>query len=163
MDVTGTPSQLKETLTPDLAPEVAFAGRALRILTFSSVFSNAAELRRSSRVQDRIRGIARAANVEVMAPVAWSPWAPGAPLRRHQSHGAPLQSVKVHQPRFLALPRLLKATEPACLILGCAPALLALRRRSSGLGASDSRRRPQRGSAPAALPVITAGEHENYF
>ena len=68
-----------------------------------------------------------------MAPVPWLPRGLEFPARRHQSHRVPrhrvLQGVTVHQPRFLALPPVFKTMEPALLVLSCAPALVALRRR----------------------------------
>ena len=132
VDMTVTASDLIDAPTPTPS-EAAVPHRPLRILTFTSLFPNVSEPWRGASVRDRVRAIARLAEVEVMAPVPWLPNTPGLLGRPHPSHRVPRldshQTITIHHPRFLVRPHVLKAAEPAFLVLSCAPALLMLRRR----------------------------------
>lgn len=120
--------------TPTVASpvEVALGSRPLRIVTFASAFPNVATPRHGTLVSDRVRALAGVAEVEVMAPVPWS-LMPGVPAHGGRGQWLPYidrhRGLTVHHPRFPALPRVLRMTDPALLALSCAPSLMTLRRR----------------------------------
>jgi glycosyltransferase involved in cell wall biosynthesis len=104
-----------------------------RILTFCSIFPNRAEPRHGLFVQARTLALARLAELQVMAPVPASPPVAGLPERYYRCADVPaveqVGDVLVHHPRFVAIPRILKGTDPALMALSCLPAVLRLRRR----------------------------------
>jgi glycosyltransferase involved in cell wall biosynthesis len=87
----------------------------LRLLTLSSLFPNPAEPNHGVFVENRLRHLltSGAAEATVLAPV---PWFPGrTPPRAAVPAQATRHGVMVHHPRFLAVPGLGMATNPAML------------------------------------------------
>jgi teichuronic acid biosynthesis glycosyltransferase TuaC len=108
------------------------ARRALRVLTFSSIFPNAAEPLHGLFVAARVQALARLAEVQVMAPVPAAPPFPGLAARYYRCADVPRvtsrNGVTVHHPRFAVIPRILKGTDPLLMAASCLPALRAMRR-----------------------------------
>ncbi|MBO1076775.1 glycosyltransferase family 4 protein [Roseomonas marmotae] len=107
------------------------AQRPLRLLTFSTLYPNAAQPNHGVFVENRLRHLVASGEVEsvVLAPVPWFPssapqfgaWARYARIpRKEQRHG-----LMVHHPRFLVPPRLGMLTGPTSLYHS---ARLAIRR-----------------------------------
>jgi teichuronic acid biosynthesis glycosyltransferase TuaC len=89
-------------------------GLPLRVLTVSSVFPNAVQPVFGTFVLERVRAMARMAEVRVAAPVAWFPdWFRPAPYRWRRHAGIPhvteLAGVRVFHPRRLVIPRIGRA------------------------------------------------------
>ncbi len=115
---------------PSYAP--AAPTGALRILTFSSIFPNAAEPLHGLFVAARVQALAQLAAVQVMAPVPAAPPFPGLAARYYRCAEVPRvtsrSGLTVHHPRFAVIPRILKGTDPVLMAASCLPALRALRR-----------------------------------
>jgi teichuronic acid biosynthesis glycosyltransferase TuaC len=111
---------------PAAEPPAVPARPRLRLLTFSTLYPNAAQPNHGVFVENRLRHLVASGEAEstVLAPV---PWFPGrAPARaavpaREQRHG-----LTLHHPRFLALPGLGLATNPAALYRASRAALTRL-------------------------------------
>ena len=89
-------------------------GPPLRVLTVSSVFPNAVQPVFGTFILERVRAMARMAEVRVAAPVAWFPnWIRPAPYRWRRHAGIPhvteLAGVRVFHPRRLVIPRIGRA------------------------------------------------------
>ncbi len=97
------------------------AAEPLRLLTFTTLFPNAAQPNHGVFVENRLRhlvGSGKATSV-VLAPVPWFPWTSphfgrwaryaGIP-RTEERHG-----LTIHHPRFPAPPRLGMLTAPSCV------------------------------------------------
>jgi glycosyltransferase involved in cell wall biosynthesis len=102
-------------------------GRKLRLLTFSSLYPNAAMPNHGIFVENRLRHLVAsgAAEATVLAPVPWFPF------RKGEAAGAPdfeqRHGIEVHHPRFLAIPKLGLAVSPALLFACAARGLARLR------------------------------------
>jgi teichuronic acid biosynthesis glycosyltransferase TuaC len=109
------------------------SGGRVRVMTFTSLYPNAAEPGHGLFVGARVQALAQIANVEVVAPVPWSPPIPGLPARFYRCQDVPAVETRdglvVHHPRFTVIPRVLKSTDPALMALTCAPAVKAIQRR----------------------------------
>lgn len=107
--------------------------RRLRLLTFSSLYPNAAEPRHGLFVRARTRALAGLADIQVMAPVPWAPPMPGLPTRYYRCALVPEteehDGLIVHHPRFVAIPRILKSTDPGLMALACTRWVRTLRQR----------------------------------
>ena len=99
----------------------AHARRPVRLLTFSTLYPNAAHPTLGVFVENRLRHLVASGEAEstVLAPVPWFPsrrplfgaWARHAAVpRQEQRHG-----LLLHHPRFLALPRLGMLSNPFAL------------------------------------------------
>ena len=111
------------------AISVAEAPQRLRLLTFTTLYPNAAQPTHGVFVETRLRqlvGTGRATST-VLAPVPWFPiasprfgvWGLHAAAPRHEErHG-----LSVHHPRFAALPRIGMSISPFSLYLAAAGAL----------------------------------------
>ncbi len=93
----------------------------VRLLTFSSLYPNAAQPNHGVFVENRLRHLIASGEAEstVLAPVPWFPLraGPDAPARETR-HG-----IVVHHPRFLAAPGIGMATNPLTLYRAAARAL----------------------------------------
>jgi glycosyltransferase involved in cell wall biosynthesis len=108
-------------LTEEKAGEAATARRGagqartrpLRLLTFSTLYPNAAQPNHGVFVENRLRHLVASGEAEstVLAPVPWFPGrGPGAVPAEEHRHG-----LAVHHPRFLAIPKLGLAINPYAL------------------------------------------------
>ncbi|WP_144299632.1 glycosyltransferase family 4 protein [Elioraea rosea] len=87
--------------------------RPLRLLTFSTLYPNAAQPNHGVFVENRLRHLVASGEAEstVLAPVPWFPGrGPGAVPAEERRHG-----LAVHHPRFLAIPKFGLATNPYAL------------------------------------------------
>lgn len=123
---------LAASLPALLAPAIGAPGRKLRLLTFSTLYPNAAQPNHGVFVENRLRHLVAGGDVEsvVLAPVPWFPstlpcfgdWARYAAVpAAEKRHG-----LAVHHPRFAALPRIGLFTGPAALHLAARAALRRL-------------------------------------
>ena len=111
--------------TPNLAAS------AIRLLTFSTLYPNAAQPHHGVFVENRLRQLVAggAASSTVLAPVAWYPRRLPGPRAWTRLAGVPAVEARhglaVHHPRHLAIPRVGMSAAPALLY---AAALGAVRR-----------------------------------
>lgn len=107
-------------------------GRALRLLTFSTLYPNAARPNHGIFVENRLRHLLASGEAQstALAPVPWFPsrarvfgeWARHAAVPRYEErHG-----IAVHHPRFPVIPRVGMSAAPALLYLAAATALARL-------------------------------------
>jgi glycosyltransferase involved in cell wall biosynthesis len=107
-------------------------GRPIRLLTFSTLYPNAAQSHHGVFVENRLRHLVESgeATSTVIAPVPWFPssnpvfgtWARQASAPRDENrHG-----LAVHHPRFVALPRLGLLTNPTMLYAAARTAIQRL-------------------------------------
>jgi glycosyltransferase involved in cell wall biosynthesis len=111
---------------------VAGASRPLRILTFSTLYPNAAAPNHGIFVENRLRHLVGggAVHATVLAPVPWFPsrnqrfgaWANYAAVPRLEQR----TGLHVHHPRFLAIPKIGMAVSPALLFASASRALARL-------------------------------------
>ncbi len=95
-----------------------------RVLTFTSLFPNAEQPLHGLFVRERTRALARLCGVQVLAPVPWVPPVPwlGERYRRY-SQVPPQESQEglvVRHPRFVVIPKLLKAMDALLMALSVA-------------------------------------------
>lgn len=123
-----------------MPPTAPPATRPLRLLTFTTLYPNAARPSHGVFVENRLRHLVAGgeARSTVLAPVPWFPsraarfgeWARHAAAPRVEArHG-----LAVHHPRFLALPRLGMLTNPWALYRAAAAHLDRMRAAGEGLG-----------------------------
>ena len=93
--------------------------RALKVLVFTTVFPNGAQPVHGLFVAERLRHLARRAELRVVAPVAW--------FRRRRPGRAVAELQAVH-PAFCYLPGLLKCADGFLLFASALPAIRAIRR-----------------------------------
>jgi len=107
--------------------------RRLRVLTFTSLFPNARQPQHGLFVRERVRALARLCDLEVVAPVPWSPSLPGLPDRYRTYRAVPSTEeqyeLAVAHPRFVVIPKVLKRTDGLLMGLSCAAAIEAIKRR----------------------------------
>ncbi|HEX7181194.1 MAG TPA: glycosyltransferase [Thermoanaerobaculia bacterium] len=101
-----------------------------RLLVFSTVFPNSAQPHHGVFVRERMRGLPADIEVRVVAPVPWFPFLSGlrpgwrpAVAREEEQDG-----VRVHHPRFLSFPGILKCLDGLLLFLSALPTVARLRR-----------------------------------
>ena len=104
------------------------AGATVRLVTFSSLYPNRAQPRHGVFVENRLRHLLAAgeASATVVAPVPWFPGRSpgrGAVPAEETRHG-----IRVLHPRFLALPGLGLATNPASMAQAGLAAIRGLQR-----------------------------------
>ncbi len=90
-----------------------------RILTFTSLFPNAAQPMHALFVRERVRALARLCRVEVVAPV---PWYRRVPDIEHDDSGC-----TIHHPRFFTLPKVFKSLDGLWMGLSCLPRVARVR------------------------------------
>lgn len=109
------------------------AQRPLRVLTFTTIFPNAAQPRHGLFVRERVRALAGLADVHVMAPVPAAPPLAGLPARfyrcRDVSPAEHDSGYTISHPRFVAVPGVLKTADPLAMAACCWPAVARHRRR----------------------------------
>jgi glycosyltransferase involved in cell wall biosynthesis len=107
---------------PPAEPAGAHAPRRrVRLLTFSSLYPNAAQPNHGVFVENRLRHLIASGEAEstVLAPVPWFPFRGGPDVpARETRHG-----IVVHHPRFLAAPGIGMATNPFTLYRAAARVL----------------------------------------
>jgi teichuronic acid biosynthesis glycosyltransferase TuaC len=107
--------------------------RPLKILTFTTLFPNSAQPHHAYFVQSRIRALAKLAELQVLAPVPWSPPVPGLPARFYRCRSVPSQErqgdLMVVHPRFATIPGALKSADPLLMAMQCAGTMRRLRGR----------------------------------
>jgi glycosyltransferase involved in cell wall biosynthesis len=105
-----------------------------RILTFSSLFPNSEQPAHGVFVENRLRFLAATdkVSVEVIAPVPWFPSERAAFGRYAQYAKVPelelRNGIRIHHPRFPAVPKLGMSVAPLLMFLAVRPALLRLLR-----------------------------------
>ncbi|WP_376087615.1 glycosyltransferase [Roseomonas sp. CCTCC AB2023176] len=103
------------------ASEASFSGRPVRLLTFSTLYPNAAMPSHGVFVENRLRHLVTGGEVgaTVLAPVPWFPFAHprfGAWARHAAAPGAEQRyGLTVLHPRYIALPRIGLHTNPYTL------------------------------------------------
>ena len=114
------------------APHPVLSSGRIRLLTFSTLYPNAAAPNHGIFVENRLRHLVAsgAASAVVMAPVPWFPsrdkrfgaWArhAAAPVLEQRA------GITVHHPRFLAIPKIGMAVAPALLFAAASQALARL-------------------------------------
>jgi len=116
-------------IVADAPPEAAAPGP--RVLTFTSLFPNPEQPLHGLFVRERIRALARVCDLRVVAPVPWVPPLPVLPARyaayRRVAADERDGDTLVRHPRFLVVPKVLKATDGLLMGLSCLPAVAALR------------------------------------
>jgi len=97
--------------------------RPPRILSFTTLYPNAALPMHAPFVRARVEAQARLTELQVMAPVPWAPPLPGLPARFYRSRTVLEEeaqgSVRVLHPRFTTIPGVLKTADPILLALAC--------------------------------------------
>ena len=103
----------------------------MRVLVLSSVFPNPAQPALGVFVRERMLRVARRCDLEVVAPVPWFPLVNG--VARPHVRAIPAVErqgpLTVWHPRFLSVPRYLKALDGAGYAASLLPFLARLRRR----------------------------------
>lgn len=93
----------------------------LRVLVVSTMFPNPVQPVHAVFVYRRISHVAELADVRVLAPVPWFPFATRLFKRYRQRQGLPQEArigaLDVRYPRFLSIPRILKPLDPVFLFL----------------------------------------------
>lgn len=112
----GTQVAAKSTVDRNPAPE-------LRVLVFSTVFPNPAQPLHGTFVFERTRALAQAADVRVVAPVAWY-----RQYRHHGADGPTQQPLPVEHPNFWYVPRILAPLRGVCLAVSALSTIRRLRR-----------------------------------
>lgn len=101
----------------------------MRVLVVASTFPNASQPTRGVFVRERVRRLARRAEVTVVAPI---PWFPGNRWIRRDRAQVPWveqqDGLTVYHPRFLSLPRYGKSLDGALYFASLVPFLRRLRR-----------------------------------
>ncbi len=119
-------------------------GAALRLLTFTTLYPNAAQPNHGVFVENRLRHLVGTGLVRstVLAPVPFFPssherfggWARYARVPTTECrHG-----LAIHHPRWLSIPRLGMSAAPALLLASAVPALRALQRQGRTFDAIDA-------------------------
>jgi glycosyltransferase involved in cell wall biosynthesis len=98
-------------------------GRRVRALVFTTVFPNSAQPLHGLFIAERVKHIAKLADVRVVAPVPWYPW-----IRRRVPRRDRLAELVVEHPTFGYVPRVLKALDGICLFFASISAINRLRR-----------------------------------
>jgi hypothetical protein len=102
-----------------------------RILTFTSLFPNARQPMHGLFVRERIRALAAACPLEVVAPVPWAPPLPGLGARYaayrqiadiERDHG-----LTIHHPRFFVVPKVMKTLDGLFMGASCLPRVARIR------------------------------------
>lgn len=105
----------------------------LRVATFTSLFPSAQQPLHGTFVWERIKALARLCDVRVIAPVPWAPpvrWLGERYYRYSQIAREELQDgTRVRHPRFLVIPKVLKALD-GLLMGACCFASLSQERRT---------------------------------
>jgi teichuronic acid biosynthesis glycosyltransferase TuaC len=97
--------------------------RRLRVLVFTTVFPNPAQPVHGLFVAERVKHLARVADVRVLAPVTWYPW-----IRRHVPRRERVGDLVIDHPTFRYVPRLLKSLDGLCLFLSSVAVARRIRR-----------------------------------
>lgn len=97
--------------------------RRLRVLVFTTVFPNQAQPVHGLFVAERIKHLARVADLRVLAPVPWYPWIRGGVPRRER-----LGDLMIERPTFRYVPRLFKALDGLFLFLSSVATARRIRR-----------------------------------
>jgi glycosyltransferase involved in cell wall biosynthesis len=91
------------------------AESSLRILTFTSLYPNAEQPLHGLFVRARVRALSKLSELTVVAPVPWSPPTSllGSRYMRYRRilHQEDHDGLRVHHPRFLVVPKVLKSTD----------------------------------------------------
>src|SRR5579863_1008336 len=105
---------------------------SLRLLTFSTLYPNAAQPNHGVFVENRLRHLVAtgAASSTVVAPVAWYPRGLPGPAAWTRLAGVPTleqrHGLMVHHPRYAVIPRVGMTLAPALLYRAALPALRRL-------------------------------------
>ena len=109
--------------------DTGLQGRPLRVLTFTSLFPNAQQSLHGLFVRERVRALARFCDLRVMAPVPWAPplrWLGERYYRYSQVARQESQdSLTVKHPRFVVIPKVLKAIDGLLMATEMAPDIIA--------------------------------------
>lgn len=105
----------------------------MRVLSFTTIYPNQEQTLHGLFVRERVSALAKLCEVEVVAPVPWTPLA-AALSARHQSYArVPAREeqsgITVHHPRFLTIPKVLKTGDGWLMAESCRAGVRALRRR----------------------------------
>jgi len=115
------------TAAPPIAAPPPPAGAApLRLLTFSTLYPNPAQPNHGVFVENRLRHLLASGQAEstVLAPVPWFPGRAGRDPRAFETEAR--HGLRVHHPRFLALPGLGMWSNPFSLYRAARPVLARL-------------------------------------
>lgn len=94
----------------------------MRVLTLSTVFPNAANPMLGPFVLERLRHVARHAEIRVVAPIAWFKRRSSVPAATSRSH------LRIEHPTFFYVPAFLKVLDGVFLFLSVLPRVRRLRR-----------------------------------
>ena len=106
--------------------------RRLRVLTFTRLFPNSVEPLHGIFVGQRISALSRFCELQVVAPVPWTPQTRAfgdryfrySQIRREEHQ----RYFTVQHPRFFVLPQILKSTDGLLMAISCLVALKAIRK-----------------------------------
>ena len=116
----------------NIHPEVSLPrSRQLRVLTFTSLFPNTREPLHGVFVGQRIRALSKLCDLQVVAPVPWTPptrifgdrYFGYSQIQREEFH----QDLMVRHPRFFIFPKFLKSSDGVLMAASCLPALKSIR------------------------------------
>ena len=105
--------------------------RPLRVLTFTSLFPNGQQSLHGIFVAERIRALSRLCEIQVVAPVPWTP--PTRVLGKRYFGYSRILREEVHQglllrhPRFIVFPKFFKSIDGILMAASCVRALSAIR------------------------------------
>lgn len=128
--------------------------RRLRLLTFSTLYPNAAQPNHGVFVENRLRHLVASGEAEstVLAPVPWFP--ARTPVRSAVPAEELRHGLAVHHPRFLAVPGIGMYTNPLALFAAARGALQRLRTSGAAFDAIDAHY-----LYPDGIAAIWLGKH----
>lgn len=120
------------------------AARTIKILSFSSLYPNAAQPRHGVFVEERLRHLVASGGVSVtvLAPVPWFPWTH--PRFGHYARFAAVpseefrQGIRVLHPRYPVLPKIGMSVAPWLMARALLPVLRKLASREGGFDLIDA-------------------------